>query len=202
MNSQKKLFHEQTSDTENYIDIQKMTAEEIKNGSTNLSINYSIAETPFGKVLIASTPKGICHAAFFDNKSEAIVDLKSRFPNANYSESEDDAHQRALKFFFLEENNIDRVQVHISGTPFQFKVWEALLSIPIGHLSTYGTIANLIDKPGASRAVGSAIGKNPVAFLIPCHRVVQATGQIGGYMWGAHRKYTIIAEEAAHINGA
>ena len=202
MNSKQQLFPQQISDTENYIDLQKMTAEEIKNGGVNLSIHYSIAETPFGNVLIASTSTGICHAAFFDDKSKAIVDLKSRFPKANYSESENDQHRHALKLFFLEENNTDRVQVHISGTPFQFDVWEALLTIPMGHLSTYGAMAKQIDKPGASRAVGSAIGKNLVAFLIPCHRVVQATGQIGGYMWGADRKYAIIAEEAAHINGA
>lgn len=200
MNSQQQLFPEQISNVENSIDIHKMTAEEIKNGGENLSINYSIAETPFGKVLMASTQKGICHAAFFDDKSEAIVGLKSRFPNANYTEAEDDAHQEALRFLHLNENTTQKVQLHISGTPFQFKVWELLLKIPMGQLSTYGAIAKQIDKPGASRAVGTAIGKNPVTVLIPCHRVVQATGKLGGYMWGTHRKSAIIAQEAAHIN--
>lgn len=202
MNSQQQLFPKPISDAKNYIDIQKMTVEEIKNGGSNLSITYSFAESRFGKVLIASTSKGVCHASFFDDKSEAIVDLKSRFPNAKYSEAEYKTNREALEFFNLDANKIQSIKLHISGTPFQFEVWEALLTIPIGHLSTYGAIANLIAKPGASRAVGSAIGKNPVAFLIPCHRVVQATGQIGGYMWGADRKYAIIAEEAAHINGA
>ena len=210
MNSQKQLFSEPISDMKTLIKIHKMTAEEIKNRGEKLSINYSTAETPFGKVLLASTPKGICHAAFFDNKSEAIADLRYRFPNAKYTESENNAHKEAIELFNLDENKTQRleddrdvrIQVHISGTPFQFKVWEALLEIPMGHLSTYGAIANQIDKPGASRAVGSAVGKNPIAFLIPCHRVVQATGKIGGYMWGADRKYAIIAQEAAHTNGA
>ena len=91
----------------------------------------------------------------------------------------------------------EEIKLHLKGTDFQLKVWETLLKIPFGNLSTYGTIAKQIEKPSASRAVGTAIGDNPVAFLIPCHRVIQSTGTLGGYMWGIDRKQAIIGWEAA-----
>jgi|SRR5690554_251629 len=201
MNSQNQLTLNQFSNTQSFIALRKMAVEEAKNSGANLLIKYSFEETPFGKIIMASTVKGICHVAFSDNKSVGIENLTSRFPNAIYSEAKLHTHKQALICFDLNEGQNGIINLHISGTPFQFKVWEALLEIPMGHLSTYGAIAKQINKPKASRAVGTAIGKNPVAFLIPCHRVVQATGQIGGYMWGADRKYKIIAAEAAQIFG-
>ena len=95
--------------------------------------------------------------------------------------------------------NLPQLKLHLKGTPFQLKVWEALLTIPKGQLSTYGALPKAIDKPKASRAVGTAIGKNPVAFLIPCHRVIQSSGTFGGYMWGPTRKAAIIGWEAAKL---
>jgi len=184
-----------------FIKIEGMTPGEYKNGGNNLSINYSFAECPFGNIIVASTSKGVCHMAFFDEQDGAFARLKERFPNADYSQVVDRMQQHALFIFRQNWGKMDQVKLHLSGTAFQLKVWEALLKIPMGDLSTYGTIAKKIGKPNASRAIGTAIGSNPVAFLIPCHRVIQSTGQTGGYMWGGTRKSAIIGWEAAKVNG-
>lgn len=184
-----------------FINIEGMTPGEFKNGGENLSINYSFAESPFGNIIVASTPKGICHMAFFDNQDEAFKKLKCRFANANYNQVVDTAQQNALFIFQHDWSKLNQIKLHLTGTPFQLKVWETLLKIPLGRLSTYGSIAKEIDKPKASRAVGTAIGNNPVAFLIPCHRVIQSSGKSGGYMWGSTRKSAIIGWEASQING-
>lgn len=184
-----------------FINIEGMTPGEFKNGGESLSISYSFAESPFGNIIVASTQKGICHMAFFDNKDEAFAKLKSRFPNANYNQMVDNSQQNALFIFQHDWTKLHQIRLHLNGTPFQLKVWETLLKIPLGNLSTYGTIAKKIDKPKASRAIGTAIGNNPIAFLIPCHRVIQSTGDVGGYMWGNTRKSAIIGWEAAKING-
>ena len=104
---------------------------------------------------------------------------------------------QALYIFTQDWQQLENIKLHLKGTSFQLKVWETLLKIPMGQLSTYGNIAASIEKPTASRAVGTAIGSNPVAFLIPCHRVIQSTGLFGGYMWGPTRKAAIIGWEAA-----
>ena len=180
-----------------FIGIEGMTPGEYKNGGESLSINYSYAETPFGKILVASTPKGICHIGFADNEAEALKVLKSSFPNANYNQVVDLVQQHALFIFTQDWSKPEHIKLHIKGTPFQLKVWETLLKIPPGRLTTYGTIARQIQSPKASRAVGTAIGDNPVAFLIPCHRIIQSTGTIGDYRWGSLRKTMMIGFEAA-----
>lgn len=183
-----------------FVKIEGMTPGEFKNGGENLQINYSFAETPFGEIIVASTPKGICHLAFFPDQAEGEAILKARFPNADYQHLVDRNQQEALFIFQHDWSRISQVKLHLHGTPFQLKVWDALLKIPMGKLSTYGSIASEIDKPKASRAIGTAIGSNPVAFLIPCHRVIQSSGNIGGYMWGPTRKSAIIGWEAARLN--
>ncbi len=183
-----------------FVNIEGMTPGEFKNGGENLSICYSFAESPFGKLIVASTSKGICHMAFFEDQNEALEKLKKRFSNANYNQVVDTIQQNALFIFRHDWSKLNEIKLHLNGTPFQLKVWETLLKIPLGNLSTYGAIAKEIDKPKASRAIGTAIGSNPVAFLIPCHRVIQSTGNIGGYMWGNTRKTAIIGWEAAKIN--
>ncbi len=184
-----------------FVNIEGMTPGEFKNGGENLSIRYSFAESPFGNIIVASTQKGICHIAFFDDRDEALKKLKDKFPNAGYSQVVDTTQQNALFIFQNDWGKRHQIKLHLSGTPFQLKVWETLLKIPMGELSTYGSIAKEMDKPKASRAIGTAIGNNPVAFLIPCHRVIRSTGNIGGYMWGNTRKSAIIGWEAAKING-
>ncbi|RYC53106.1 methylated-DNA--[protein]-cysteine S-methyltransferase [Flagellimonas olearia] len=183
-----------------FINIEGMTPGEFKNGGENLTINYSFAESPFGPLLVASTPKGICHMSFIRDETQAFESLKSRFPKAKYHQMLDKNQQDGLFIFQHDWERLDQIKLHLNGTPFQLKVWETLLKIPMGNLSTYGSIAQKINQPKASRAVGTAIGNNPVAFLIPCHRVIQSSGQLGGYMWGPTRKSAIIGWEAAQTD--
>lgn len=174
-----------------------MTPGEFKNGGENLSINYSYAESPFGDILVASTAKGICYLAFAENETDALNDLRDHFPKAGFKQMVDLIQQNALHIFTHDWRQSGQIKLHLKGSGFQIKVWETLLKIPGGRLSTYGNIAKQIDIPGASRAVGSAIGNNPVAFIIPCHRVIQSTGIFGGYHWGNTRKTAMIGWEAA-----
>ena len=183
-----------------FINIEGMTPGEYKNGGESLCINYSFAESPFGNILVASTNKGICHLAFADEEKAAFQTLHSRFPNAEYKQVVDLAQQNVLYIFKHDWSKPEQVKLHLKGSEFQLKVWEALLKIPLGQLTTYGSIAKQIQLPNASRAVGTAIGDNPVAFLIPCHRVIQSTGVFGQYHWGSVRKTAIIGWEAAKTN--
>ncbi len=180
-----------------FISIEGMTPGEYKNGGENLAIHYSFAESPFGMLLVASTPKGICYISFADEEAPALQALQITFPNAVYKQMVDLAQQNVLYIFTHDWSRLSEIKLHLKGTPFQLKVWETLLKIPMGGLSTYGDIAQRIQSPNASRAVGTAIGSNPVAFLIPCHRVIQSGGVFGGYHWGSIRKTAIIGWEAA-----
>ncbi len=183
-----------------FIRIEGMTPGEYKNGGEHLSINYSYAQSPFGLICIASTLKGICHISFTEDETIAFYNLKAHFPNAHFHQRVDQIQMNALKIFVGNWEELSKIKLHIKGTDFQLKVWESLLKIPQGQLATYGNVASSIQKPKASRAVGTAIGHNPVAFLIPCHRVIQSSGRIGGYMWGNTRKTAIIGWEAAQVN--
>ncbi|NAY91084.1 methylated-DNA--[protein]-cysteine S-methyltransferase [Muricauda sp. JGD-17] len=180
-----------------FVNIEGMTPAEYKNGGKNLKINYSFAESPFGNLIVASTSKGICYMAFEDNEETAFQNLKAKFPNAKFQRKLDLMQQNALFIFQNNWSKLNEIKLHLKGTDFQLKVWESLLKIPIGGLSTYGKLAEQIGNPNASRAVGTAIGNNPVAYLIPCHRVIQSTGSFGSYMWGNTRKTAIIGWEAA-----
>ncbi|MGZ8541627.1 MAG: bifunctional helix-turn-helix domain-containing protein/methylated-DNA--[protein]-cysteine S-methyltransferase [Chitinophagaceae bacterium] len=183
-----------------FINIEGMTPGEYKNGGENLMINYSYAESPFGNIIVASTSRGICYMAFADEEQNALFGLQKQFPNANFKQMVDLIQQNALYIFTHDWKKLHQVKLHLKGTDFQLKVWETVLKIPMGRLSTYGSIAEKIHNPAASRAVGTAIGTNPVAFLIPCHRVIQSSGTVGGYMWGANRKTAIIGWEAAKVS--
>lgn len=179
-----------------FINIEGMTPGEYKNGGEGLSINYSLVESPFGDILVAATPKGICHMAFTDDLKEAFNLLQEKFPNARYFQTVDTIQQNALFIFTQDWNKLGEIKLHLKGTDFQLKVWNALLKIPMGRLTTYGDIASKLNNSKASRAVGTAIGNNPVAFLIPCHRVIRSSGELGGYRWGFTRKAAIIGWEA------
>lgn len=182
-----------------FVNIEGMTPAEYKNGGKNLKINYSFAESKFGKLIVASTLKGVCYMAFEEDEAVAKINLMKRFPNAEFIQQTDDLQKKAWSIFSQDWKNLKTVKLHLKGTEFQLKVWESLLKIPMGKLSTYGNLAEEIGNSKASRAVGTAIGSNPVAFLIPCHRVIQSTGKIGGYMWGRERKQMIIGWESAKI---
>jgi AraC family transcriptional regulator of adaptative response/methylated-DNA-[protein]-cysteine methyltransferase len=183
-----------------FINIEGMTPGEYKNGGVQLQINFSFAESPFGNIIVASTAKGICHLAFADDEKEALHELQVQFPKAQFKQVVDAIQQNALFIFTQDWKNLSKIKLHLKGTPFQIKVWEALLKIPMGDVSTYSHIASQIDNPNASRAVGSAVGDNPVAFLIPCHRVIRSTGAFGQYHWGSLRKTAMLGWEAAKTN--
>lgn len=182
-----------------FVQLEGMTPGEYKNGGENLTINYSFHDSPFGEILTAATQKGVCKLVFVDDKVQAAESLFQQFPNATFQEKKDPLQLDSLRFFYSQPTGLQKVKLHLKGTDFQLKVWEALLKIPLGGLSTYGSIAHDLQNPNASRAVGTAIGSNPVAFLIPCHRVIQTSGNIGGYMWGLTRKRAMIGWEAAKI---
>jgi AraC family transcriptional regulator of adaptative response/methylated-DNA-[protein]-cysteine methyltransferase len=180
-----------------FVSIEGMTPGEYKNGGEQLQINYSFSESVFGKILVASTLKGVCYIAFIEDEGLELAQLTAKFPRAKYQQQSDAFQQEVLRIFVQNWSQPQQLKLHLKGTDFQLKVWETLLKIPVGRLSTYGSIAKSIGLPSASRAVGTAIGANPVAFLIPCHRVIQSTGVFGQYRWGSIRKQAIIGWEAA-----
>lgn len=183
-----------------FINIEGMTPGEYKNGGKNLTIKYNYIESIFGKLIIASTEKGICYIAFYEAEELAYNLLVKAFPNATFINEENAYQTDILRIFTNDYNSPDKIKLHLKGTSFQLKVWETLLTIPFGGLAAYGEISNKINSPKAARAVGSAIGKNPIAFLIPCHRVIQSTGLLGGYMWGEKRKAAILGWEASKLD--
>lgn len=184
-----------------FISIEGMTPGEFKNGGEQLTINYSFSETPFGKIIIASTQKGICHLAFAESERLAFEQLRKKFPKASFHQKSVPLHNAIERIFYNGRKNLSQIKLHLKGTPFQLKVWETLLKIPFGQVTTYADIADSLHYPKAARAVGSAVANNPVAFLIPCHRVIKSTGVIGDYHWGAVRKTAVIGWEAAKTFG-
>ncbi len=179
-----------------FINVEGMTPAEYKNQGASLTIHYQYSPTVFGDILIASTPKGICHLSFVNNKELSLQNLKSGFCNAQFIHQTDDLQQNALAGFPRQNQSLRQIKLHLKGTPFQLKVWQALLEIPQGQLESYANIAKTIQMPTAQRAVGSAIGKNPIAYLIPCHRVIQSTGLFGNYLWGIDKKISLIGWDA------
>jgi AraC family transcriptional regulator of adaptative response/methylated-DNA-[protein]-cysteine methyltransferase len=183
-----------------FISIEGMTPGDFKKGGETLVINYSFAETQFGDIIIASTEKGICRLSFIKQAEQGLDNLRSFFPNAKLLQKTDLLQQKALQIFDANWSDLTQIKLHLKATPFQLKVWQTLLQIPFGSLSTYSTIASNMQTPKASRAVGHAIGQNPVAYLIPCHRVIKSTGIIGEYHWGSIRKTSMIGWEASKIS--
>lgn len=179
-----------------FISIEVMSPDEYKNGGESLSLNYSFAPTPFGDILMASTSKGICSCEFADDPAASLSALQRKFPKATLSLQSDSLQQNALRIFSPDRSRSQAIKLHLKGTDFQLKVWRALLKIPMGGMASYGDIASLTGNPRACRAVGTAVGDNPVALLIPCHRVIRASGEIGNYRWGVARKNAILAREA------
>lgn len=165
-------------------------------GGAGLTILWGWFDSPFGPALVMGTAKGICGLGFLGEmtEAEAMQDLTSRWPRATYVQ--DDA---ALRPWVAQAfgNSPTKAPLYLIGAPFQIKVWEALLRIPSGHVTTYSEIAGAVGHPSAQRAVGSAVGRNPISFLIPCHRAIRRDGGLGGYHWGLPAKRAILAWEAA-----
>ncbi|WP_444452222.1 methylated-DNA--[protein]-cysteine S-methyltransferase [Rhodobacter capsulatus] len=172
-----------------------MTPGELATGGTGLVIRWGRFPSPFGPVLGFGTPRGLCGLAFTEEMGEAtaFTDMIARWPGAQLIEDPAPLADWVAAAF----GGTGEARLSVIGAPFQIKVWEALLAIPSGEVCTYSDIANRIGSPRAVRAVGTAIGRNPVAVLIPCHRVLRASGGLGGYHWGLPLKRALLAREAA-----
>lgn len=173
---------------------------EIKSGGVGLKIDAGFSESPFGTCLIAKCQRGICHVSFESNRRRefGLEILRLEWPNAELNWCNESAELLA-KELFVQTKDVrprEKLRAFVKGTEFQVRVWRALLRLPSGYLASYGNIARQIGNPGGSRAVGAAIGKNPLAYLIPCHRVIRSTGACGEYRWGADRKKAMIAWES------
>ncbi len=182
-----------------FINIEGMTPAEYKNGGQSLKIDYGYFSSPFGKVLVASTGRGLCHLAFYEREVEALAELKEQYPRAALTEQPNAMHQDAIAVISHDKVHPHEIKLHLKGSSFQLKVWEALVQIPAGQLTSYGQVANFIQKPKAFRAVGTAVGENPIAYIIPCHRVIQSSGALGQYHWGSNRKAAMIGWESANV---
>lgn len=184
-----------------FVEILPMSLEEIGSAGCNLKIDYSFAKTQFGKVLVASTPRGICYLSFVTRKKEAMLrELRHRFSRATYEECVKEIHKKAVEIIgTAHKDRLPRLPLHIRGTEFQLNVWRELLAIPFGTLKNYQDIARKLQNPYASQALGNAIGRNPVAILIPCHRVIRKDLSLGGYRWGEERKAKIIYWEYEYL---
>ena len=184
-----------------FVNLEAMSPGEYKQSGKGIVIRYGIHDTPFGKSLIATTTRGICNLHFLDTVDKLIAEQIIRDSWSNAQIIHDRQATQSLCQLIFYSANFDTQQsltVLVKGTNFQIQVWRALLRIPSGGLVTYQTIAEAIARPTASRAVGNAVGKNPIAYLIPCHRVIRASGEVGNYQWGSSRKNAILGWEASH----
>ncbi|MBI3526044.1 MAG: methylated-DNA--[protein]-cysteine S-methyltransferase [Betaproteobacteria bacterium] len=184
---------------DHFVQLEAVTPGEYKMAGAGLKIEYAVHDTPFGPAFIATTPRGICSFAFLERGkvAEHLSGLQQEWPHAQLRENRLPT-LAVIKAMFDEEKSSDRpVSLHVSGTNFQVSVWKALLRIPPAAVVSYSQVATAIGRPGSARAVGLAVGANPVAFLIPCHRVIQQSGKLGGYHWGLTRKQAIHAWESA-----
>lgn len=174
---------------------------EIKAGGRGWNIDVGVAKTPFGNCVLAESPRGICFLAFVDDTDQdaATDQVHADWPNATIQWNPAMATQRATEIFnhTHSQSGKQSLRCFVKGTTFQLRVWKALLEIPLGGLATYGEIANQIGNEKATRAVGTAVGRNRIGYLIPCHRVIRETGVIGQYRWGHIRKKAMVACELA-----
>jgi AraC family transcriptional regulator, regulatory protein of adaptative response / methylated-DNA-[protein]-cysteine methyltransferase len=186
-----------------FVTAEAVTPGEYKSHGAGVTIRYGIHPTPFGKCLIATTEHGICHLSFVQiSEGDAIDSLVSDWKQAKMIEDHRSTITLIKPIFDLRYNHRGKpLNVHLRGTNFQLKVWEALLQIPAGEVTTYAGIASRIGKPNATRAVGTAVGHNPIAVLIPCHRVIRKVGEFGNYRYGALRKKALLAREFVSLQG-
>jgi AraC family transcriptional regulator, regulatory protein of adaptative response / methylated-DNA-[protein]-cysteine methyltransferase len=188
-----------------FVTHEAMSPGEWKSGGEGLTISYGFYPSPFGVALVMATPRGLAGLAFGDPGEEKSMldDMRSRWPNAAYVEDRSITTPLAARIFDNRLWRADRpLRIVMIGTDFEVRVWEALLGIPMGKCSTYSDIANKIGRPKAARAVGAAVGKNPLSFVVPCHRVLGRSGDITGYHWGLTRKRAMLGWEAGQVAAA
>ena len=176
------------------VTLDAVTPGEYKRRGEGIRIRYGVQSSPFGSCLLASTERGVCWLSFHDGDAgDGLAQLRATWDRATLEESPKEARSWRDRIF----DGGGPLPMLVKGTNFQVKVWEALVRIPPGRLSTYGDLARRIGEPKAARAVGGAVAANPVAYLIPCHRVIRSIGTIGDYRWGAPRKRAMVARELA-----
>jgi len=178
-----------------FVTTEAVSPGEYKSHGEGVTIRYGLHASPFGKCLIAVTERGICHLSFVQtSEGDAIDNLVADWKNARMIEDHKSTAQLIEPIF--DAGSRGKLNIHLRGTNFQLKVWEALLKIPSGTVTTYEGLAERIGQPAASRAVGTAVGHNPIAVLIPCHRVIRKVGEFGNYRYGASRKKALLAYES------
>jgi len=179
-----------------FVQTEAVTPGEYKSRGAGVEIAYGFHPSPFGECLLAITSRGVCFLAFVENdRSTALEGLRQTWPNAALIEAPSRTTPVVGQIF--SPGSAGPIPVHLRGTNFQIKVWEALLRLPAGQLTTYQALAEQVHSPAAARAVGNAVAHNPLAYLIPCHRVLQKTGHFGNYRYGASRKKAILGWEMA-----
>lgn len=188
-----------------FVSLEAMSPGEYKKGGAGLQIDYGVHPTPFGQSLIAMTERGVCALQFvdvaLDDGDEPVAErrLKAAWPNAQLVCNQQVTADMCDRIFRATKPQAPLV-LHVKGTNFQIQVWRALLQIPFAGITTYQGLASAIGRPTAARAIGNAVGKNPVAYLIPCHRVIRESGDMGGYRWGLERKAALLGWEASHAH--
>ena len=188
-----------------FVTHEAMSPGEWKTGGEGLTVFFGFHPSPFGSALVMATERGLAGLAFADPGEEpaALADMKARWPRATYVENSARTAAIARRIFDSSQWQQNRpLRVVLIGTDWEVRVWETLLQIPMGRLTTYSDIASKIHKPAAARAVGAAVGKNPVSFVVPCHRVVGKSGDLTGYHWGITRKRAMLGWEAGQVGAA
>ena len=188
-----------------FVTHEAMSPGEWKSGGEGLTVFFGFHPSPFGSALVMATERGLAGLAFADPGEEraALADMKGRWPRATYVEDSARTAAIARRIFDSSQWQQDKpLRVVLIGTDWEVRVWETLLQIPMGRLTTYSDIASKIRKPAAARAVGAAVGKNPVSFVVPCHRVVGKSGDLTGYHWGITRKRAMLGWEAGQVGAA
>jgi AraC family transcriptional regulator, regulatory protein of adaptative response / methylated-DNA-[protein]-cysteine methyltransferase len=187
---------------DHFVTLEAATPGEVKNQGAGLEIYWDCGETPFGHAFIATTPRGICKLAFLDadyTGAHCLAELERDWPAASLA-AKPGLTENLLNPLFSQATTADKpLSLYVKGSNFQVQVWKSLLRIQSAEFASYGDIARYLGKPGSARAVGGAVGSNPVGLLIPCHRVIRETGELGGYRWGEARKRCIHAWEAARV---
>lgn len=171
---------------------------EIKRGGSGLAITYGFGLTPFGNCLVATSARGIVYVGFVDRGEQtALTELQAGWPQAVYLRNDDDARAIIERIFRRQVAAQQPLRAYVQGTRFQLRVWRALLAVTYGNVVSYAQLAEDAGRPAAARAVGTALAANPLAYLIPCHRVIRSDGMPGGYRWGLGRKQVMITRERA-----
>lgn len=187
-----------------FVTLEGMTPGVYKARGRGLTIRYGFHDCPFGKVLLMMADQGICGLAFADEGQEdsSLADMRSRWPEAHYQEDRISTAGPVVRIFSPGQWTQEQpLRITFIGTEFETKVWQTLLKVPMGRATTYSDIAGHIGSPKAARAVGAAVGRNPISFVVPCHRVLGKSGSLCGYHWGLTRKQAILGWEAGLLEG-